>query len=176
MGQSICSRSQPRLSLVQTAESIMYCASRARTYFVGGRIGIGGTEGMKCSEIALASWADRVDKLEVLSWGYACGVLDRYQLCDPSSGSLKSIMMKLDERGKPTHRPRLCLSTLPCPLVPTGPNRPLRVLHLRPLLFRQSLPAHSRWLAVLRHTRWRSGEVRVIVVRPAGSVWLARDQ
>lgn len=40
-------------------------------YFVGARIGIAGTEGMKCSEIALASCVDRVERFEVLIAGYA---------------------------------------------------------------------------------------------------------
>jgi len=39
------------------------------TYLVGARIGMAGTEGMKCSEIALASCVDSVDRFEELMAG-----------------------------------------------------------------------------------------------------------
>lgn len=39
------------------------------TYFVGARIGIAGTEGIKCSDTAFASCVERVDRFEVLIAG-----------------------------------------------------------------------------------------------------------
>jgi hypothetical protein len=44
---------------------------RGNTYFVGARIGMAGTDGIKCSAIAFANCVDRVDKLEELMAGYA---------------------------------------------------------------------------------------------------------
>jgi hypothetical protein len=40
-------------------------------HLVGARIGIAGTDGTKCSEMALASCVERVDRFEVLIAGYA---------------------------------------------------------------------------------------------------------
>jgi len=43
--------------------------SRSKTHFVGARIGMAGTEGIKCSAIAFANCVDRVDKFEELIAG-----------------------------------------------------------------------------------------------------------
>lgn len=45
------------------------------THFVGGRIGMGGMEGMKWSCIRLAYCVDNVDSVVLDSCGNACGVL-----------------------------------------------------------------------------------------------------